>query len=219
MDRRGEQSKQRKDNLLSEKTLSRTATHFIKNFYPDTGCKFVLVFFSLSLDHLAASTLDGSCSATYTKLNHKVRNETDVSEKDNQAFGTAVEHPVSGSHCRRIHQNRTGSPTEKEAFAVNYIELKNVRLLDTPDKMLSREEQMQNTGIAALTLGCSGRLANHRRNIGMMFWLLLVVLPQLFMGRIQRNRKKHGDNVLRSLMLARFERKADGKKEALAPAY
>ena len=61
------------------------------------------------------------------------------------------------------------SPTEKEAFAVNYIELKNVRLLDTPDKMLSREEQMQNTGIAALTLGCSGRLANHRRNIGMMF--------------------------------------------------
>ena len=104
------------------------------------------------------------------------------------------------------------SPTEKEAFAVNYIELKNVRLLDTPDKMLSREEQMQNTG-------CSGRLANHRRNIGMMFWLLLVVLPQLFMGRIQRNRKKHGDNVLRSLMLARFERKADGKKEALAPAY
>lgn len=26
------------------------------------------------------------------------------------------------------------SPTEKEAFAVNYIELKNVRLLDTPDK-------------------------------------------------------------------------------------
>lgn len=111
------------------------------------------------------------------------------------------------------------SPAEKEAFAVNYIELKNVRLLDTPDKMLSREEQMQNTGIAALTLGCSGRLANHRRNIGMMFWLLLVVLPQLFMGRIQRNRKKHGDNVLRSLMLARFERKADGKKEALAPAY
>ena len=111
------------------------------------------------------------------------------------------------------------SPTEKEAFAVNYIELKNVRLLDTPDKMLSREEQMQNTGIAALTLGCIGRLANHRRNIGMMFLLLLVVLPQLFMGRIQRNRKKHGDNVLRSLMLARFERKADGKKEALAPTY
>ena len=105
--------------------------------------------------------------------------------------------PVSGSHCRRIHQNRTGFPAEKEAFAVNYIELKNVRLLDTPDKMLSREEQMQNTGIAALTLGSSGRLANHRRNIGMMFWLLLVVLPQLLWGRIQRNRKKHGDNVLR----------------------
>ncbi len=181
--------------------------------------KFVLVFFSLSLAHLAASTLDGSCSATYTKLNHRVRNETDVSEKDNQAFGTAVEHPVSGSHCRRIHQNRTGFPAEKEAFAVNYIELKNVRLLDTPDKMLSREEQMQNTGIAALALGRSGGLANHRRNIGMIFWLLWVVLPQLFMGRIQRNRKKHGDNVLRSLMLARFERKADGKKEALAPAY
>ena len=40
------------------------------------------------------------------------------------------------------------SPAEKEAFAVNYIELKNVRLLDTPDKMLSKEEQMQNTGIA-----------------------------------------------------------------------
>lgn len=32
-DRRGEQSKQRKDNLLSEKTLSRTITHFIKNFF------------------------------------------------------------------------------------------------------------------------------------------------------------------------------------------
>ena len=78
---------------------------------------------------------------------------------------------------------------------------------------------MQNTCSAALTLCCIGRLANQRRNIGMMFWLLLVVLPQLFMGRIQRNRKKHGDNVLRSLMLARFERKADGKKEALAPAY
>ena len=30
------------------------------------------------------------------------------------------------------------SPAEKEAFAANYIELKNVRLLDTPDKMLSR---------------------------------------------------------------------------------
>lgn len=111
------------------------------------------------------------------------------------------------------------SPAEKEAFAVNYIELKNVRLLDTPDKMLSKEEQMQNTGIAALALGRSGGLANQRRNIGMLFWLLLVVLPQLFMGRIQRNRKKHGDNVLRSLMLARFERKADGKKEALEPAY
>ena len=88
------------------------------------------------------------------------------------------------------------SPAEKEAFAVNYIELKNARLLDTPDKMLSREEQMQNTGIAALTLGCSGRLANHRRNIGMMFWLLLVVLPQLFMGRIQRKEGSIGTRIL-----------------------
>ncbi|MDD6303617.1 MAG: hypothetical protein PUA79_03200 [Lachnospiraceae bacterium] len=111
------------------------------------------------------------------------------------------------------------SQTETEAFAVNYIELKNVRLLDTPDKMLSREEQVQNTGFAALPLSRSGEQENHRRNIGTMFCLLLVVLPQLFMGRIQRNRKKHGDNVLRSLMLARFERKADGKKEALALAY
>ena len=63
----------------------------------------MLVFFSLSLANLAASTLDGSCPATYTKFNHKVRNETDVSEKDNQAFGTAVEHPVSGSHLSLIH--------------------------------------------------------------------------------------------------------------------
>ena len=89
---------------------------FIKNFFPDTGCKFVLVFFSLSLAHLAASTLDGSCPATYTKLNHRVRNETDVSEKDNQAFGTVVEHPVSGSHCRRIHQNRTGFPGRERSL-------------------------------------------------------------------------------------------------------
>ena len=97
------------------------------------------------------------------------------------------------------------SQTETEAFAVNYIELKNVRLLDTPDK--------------ALPLSRSGEQENHRRNIGTLCCLLFVVLPQLFMGRIQRNRKKHGDNVLRSLMLAKFERKADGKKEALALAY
>lgn len=110
-------------------------------------------------------------------------------------------------------------PDVIHTIAVNQIELRNVRLLDTPDKMLTREEQVQNTGFAALPLSRSGERETYRRTVGTMFFLLLLLLPQLFMSRIHRNRKKWGDNVLRSLMLARFERKADGKKEALTLAY
>ena len=105
--------------------------------------KFVLVFFSLSLAHLAASTLDGSCPATYTKLNHKVRNETDVSEKDNQAFGTVVEHPVSGSHCRRIHQNRTGFPGRERSLCSKLHRIKELKGLFF-DRMLDKKEFFKN---------------------------------------------------------------------------
>ncbi len=63
--------------IYYQKNTFKNDNAFHQKLLPGHRRKFVLVFFSLSLAHLAASTLDGSCPATYTKLNHKVRNETE----------------------------------------------------------------------------------------------------------------------------------------------
>ena len=91
-DRWGEQSKQRKDNLLSEKTLSRTITHFIKNFFPDTGANLAYFFNSLTPLTIWMTTV-GSAASRIISITAKQDNGS--TENNPRSGGTKSTSPSS----------------------------------------------------------------------------------------------------------------------------